>query len=334
MDHRQQNLVLWLQSVFSLPIQPLQALAGDASFRRYFRVQQQGVTYIAVDAPPERENCQAFINIANVLRAKGLNTPEIIASDLQQGFMLLSDFGDRLFLQTLNATNAERLYGLALDALAILQSCESSSTLTIPPFTAEFMYQELQLFKEWFLCKHLSLVLTQQQEIMLTEFFQFLAKTAASQTQVFMHRDFHAANLMLLPNDSVGILDFQDAFMGPVTYDLVSLLRDCYIAWPDTFVRQQALQYKARLPALTSVSDEAFLRWFDLMGVQRHLKALLTFSRKYHRDGSKNYLQHIPRTLHYVSAVAPLYPECHAFNDFLNTEVLPALKKVDALCAQ
>jgi aminoglycoside/choline kinase family phosphotransferase len=334
MGYRQQNLVQWLKTTCQLPVHALETLAGDASFRRYFRVQRGAETYIAVDAPPDRENCSAFVAIANALRVKGLNTPKIIASDLQQGFLLLTDFGDRLYLKELNTTNAQKLYSQALDALAVLQSCGQLSELTIPPFTAEFMVQELQLFKEWFLLKHLNLELTQQQEDMLADTFYFLADSAASQVQVFMHRDFHSANLMLLPDSTIGILDFQDAFIGPVTYDLASLLRDCYIDWPDTFVRQQALEYKARLPGLAAVSDTTFLRWFDLMGMQRHLKALLTFSRKYHRDGSENYLRHIPRTINYVAAVGSLYPECQAFHGFLTDKILSALKKVSVPCEQ
>ena len=162
---------------------------------------------------------------------------------------------------------------------------------------------------------------------MLSGFFHFLADTAAGQPQVFMHRDFHSANLMVLPDSQVGILDFQDAFIGPVTYDLVSLLRDCYIAWPDTFVKKLALSYKHKISEVIDASDEAFLRWFDLMGVERHLKALLTFSRKFLRDGDPNYLQHIPRTVNYVAAVCAQYPECALFNVFLQDVIMPAIQE-------
>lgn len=334
MDPRQQVLMHWLETHCQLSGCQITMMAGDASFRRYFRIQSGGVSYVAMDAPPEKENnCRPFIAIANNLRSHGLHTPAIIANDVEQGFLLLSDFGDKLYLQELTNQNAEQLYSLALSALANLQSCQVHDW-HIPPFTSDFMYQELQLWKEWFLLKHLGLELDVQTEKMLQDFFNFLATTAAEQPQVLMHRDFHSANLMVLPENQVGILDFQDAFIGPVTYDLVSLLRDCYVAWPDTLVKKLVLDYKQKLSALDNVSEREFLCWFDLMGLQRHLKALLTFSRKWHRDHNANYLQHIPRTMQYVAQVAPLYLECSAFNEFLQNVILPTLAKVETVCVQ
>jgi aminoglycoside/choline kinase family phosphotransferase len=296
-------------------------LAGDASFRRYFRISQPAGSYIAMDAPPEKENCVPFVAISRALRSHGLLTPEIIAEDLSQGFLLLSDFGDRLLLNELSVVNAEMLYTQALDALAVLQSCSSVIGWEIPPFTAEFMYKELKLFQEWYLKQHLAIDLSAATESMLDQLFLFLAETAASQPQVFMHRDYHSANLMVLPNDQIGILDFQDAFIGPVTYDLVSLLRDCYIAWPEEQVTKLALKYRDQLNL--AVSDYEFLRWFDLMGLQRHLKALLTFSRKYRRDGNANYLKHIPCTLNYILLESQRYTECQEFYTFLREIVMP-----------
>lgn len=307
MDIRQHALEQWLYNQF--PTFQLHTMQGDASFRRYFRVQVDNDSYIAMDAPPERENCLPFVAIAKALRSMGLHTPAIIASDLSQGFLLISDFGDALYLKELNSINAEMLYGRALDALAILQTCRQAEGWTLSPFTATFMRQELELYKEWFLQKHLKVTLTPQADAQLATAFDFLAQSSANQPHVFMHRDYHSANLMVLPNEQVGILDFQDAFIGPVTYDLVSLLRDCYIDWPDALVIKLVLQYKEKLN-LAKVSNEEFLRWFDLMGLQRHLKALLTFSRKFHRDNNPNYLQHIPRTLDYIATVSARYPEC------------------------
>lgn len=322
MDSRTQLLQEWLLTHCKLPEFHMQALPGDASFRRYFRLQMEaGSTYIAMDAPPERENCVPFVAIANALREMGLLSPEIIASDVSQGFLLITDFGQRLLLNELNPANAEFLYGRALNALAVLQTCRHVIDWNIPTFTAELMRQELRLFKEWFLQRHLNLTLTSSIEKQLDECFDFLAITAANQTQVFMHRDYHSANLMVLPNEQIGILDFQDAFIGPVTYDLASLLRDCYIAWPDTLVNKLAVQYWEKL-ALTQVTVEEFLRWFDLMSVQRHLKALLTFSRKWQRDGNSNYLQHIPRTLAYIEKISARYPECNALHEFVSNQVL------------
>jgi N-acetylmuramate 1-kinase len=334
MDLRQQQLSQWLQDNCNLPGAILTPLTGDASFRRYFRVHADAHTTIAMDAPPEREsNTAAFIALARGLRARGLRVPEIIANDNSQGFLLLSDFGDQVYLRELTTDNADILYSRALTALSQLQACQNIPDWPLSRFSAEFMYRELQTFKEWFLLKHLNLTLSSTTETMLTDYFYFLANTCAEQPQVFMHRDYHAGNLMVLPDNNVGILDFQDAFIGPVTYDLVSLLRDCYIVWPATNVRKWALQYKNSLATLNDVDDNTFMRWFDIMGMQRHLKALLTFSRKFHRDKNADYLWHIPRTLDYVINVAPHYPECVAFADFLDQTIVPSLAKV-AICAE
>lgn len=316
MDTRTNDLHHWLTHDCQLPPFQLEPMQGDASFRRYFRVKTADHSYVAMDAPPPRENCVPFVAIANQLRTIGLCAPEIIASSLSRGFLLLTDFGDQQYLKTLTAANADELYGRALNALAVLQTCRNVDGWVIQDFTAEFMRHELELFKEWFLQKHLGLTLTAQTENQLATCFDFLATSAANQTQVFMHRDYHSANLMVLPDQQVGILDFQDAFIGPVTYDLVSLLRDCYIAWPDEQVVKWALQYHEKL-ALPDVNAELFLRWFDLMSLQRHLKALLTFSRKFRRDNNSNYLQHIPRTLNYIANVSARYPECSVLQELV-----------------
>jgi aminoglycoside/choline kinase family phosphotransferase len=324
MNTRLQTLHDWLRTQCQLTDYQLDAMPGDASFRRYYRLQQGAQSYIVMDAPPELESCKSFIAISRELRKKNLCLPEVIAADVPAGFLLLTDFGDRLYLKELNASNAETLYGHALDALSVMQSCRTVADWTLPLFTADFMYQELQNFKEWFLLRYLKYEISPPVETMLATFFHFLAESAACQPQVFMHRDYHSANLMVLPQSQVGILDFQDAFMGPVTYDLVSLLRDCYIDWPETTVTQLVLAYKEKLNDMKSISHELFLRWFDLMGLQRHLKALLTFSRKYCRDNNSHYLQHIPRTINYIGAVSARYPECREFYKFF--------EKVVAVC--
>lgn len=315
-DLRLNRLTDWLDHLGKKPSEPLQVLAGDASFRRYVRIQHAGTSYIVMDAPPERENCVPFVAIAQGLKTLSLQTPDIIASDMTRGFLLLSDFGDRLYLNELNATNANELYTLALNDLAKLQSCREIAGWTIPLFTMQFMRQELDLFKEWFLHKHLNLLFSRSTEMALAACFDALVKNIADQPKVFMHRDFHSANLMCLPEQKVGILDFQDAFMGPVTYDLASLLRDCYIAWPDEWVRQWVAYYKHLLKY--PVSDAEFMRWFDEMGLQRHMKALLTFSRKLHRDHDSRYLKHIPRTVNYILRVSEQYPEYAALTTLMN----------------
>jgi aminoglycoside/choline kinase family phosphotransferase len=330
MDQRQQALAHWLSTACKLSAAELVPMTGDASFRRYFRVNTQDATLVAMDAPPGREDCRSYVAIANGLRKKNLRAPLVSASDTTQGFLLLEDFGDNVYLKTLNSTNADTLYTRALDTLAVMQTCHYIPDCNLPQFNVDFIYQELQVFKEWFLLRHLNLALSPATEKMLTDFFYFLANSASSQPQVFMHRDYHSANLMVLPEQQVGILDFQDAFIGPVTYDLVSLLRDCYIAWPESQVKKWVLDYHAKINA--PVSADTFYRWFDLMGLQRHLKALLTFARKCHRDHNVNYLQHIPRTLNYIASAAPRYDEARDFTDFLGTEILPALDKV-SICA-
>jgi aminoglycoside/choline kinase family phosphotransferase len=297
----------------------MQAMAGDASFRRYFRITTPKGSYVAMDAPPPRENCRPFVAIANALRSMKLQTPDIIAADLDKGFLLLTDFGDDTYLKTSREDNANQLYHAALDALFVLQTCRQVEGVTIPPFTAEFMHQEWAWHKEWFLDKLLGQSLSLHQEQLLDQCMDAVIESAASQPQVFMHRDYHSANLMVLPNNQVGILDFQDAFIGPLTYDLVSLLRDCYIDWPDATVNAWALRYWKnwqQANALHDISDQTFLRWFDWMGVQRHLKALFTFARKRVRDHQPSYLQHVPRTLNYIINVSRRYPELTLLADY------------------
>lgn len=332
---RQQALETWLQTSVKLTDFKLIPLAGDASFRRYFRLHHQNQSYIVMDAPPERENCVPFIAIANALRKINLMTPEILASDITQGFLLLTDFGDRLYLKELNTETVKNLYPLALDALSVLQTCQQVEGWTVPMFTPQLMRQEMEWFKQWFLASYLKVSENNQQA--LNTFFDWLTKSIGQQPNVFMHRDYHSANLMVLPNNQVGILDFQDAFIGPVTYDLASLLRDCYIAWPEAMVADWAVSYLQRLQEknqLLKVSQKEFLVWFDQMSIQRHLKALMTFSRKHMRDHDANYLQHIPRTLNYLITVSQRYPETVPLNNYLTDIVMPAIEKIGIPCAQ
>ena len=314
------TLHTWLSESCHLPLYDLIPLAGDASFRRYFRLRHSNGSFVLMDASSEKSSCIPFVAIAKEIRARGFCAPDIIASDLTQGLLLLSDMGDRQYLSELTADNAGQLYSAALRALGGMQSCRTVAGWTLPFFTAEFMRKELDLFCEWFLEKHLQLTFPVKMQQSLATCFDFLAASAAQQPQVFMHRDYHSANLMVLPNNDVGILDFQDAFIGPVTYDLVSLLRDCYIAWPESLVTHLATQYWERL-ALPQVSSETFLRWFDLMGLQRHLKALLTFSRKYRRDGDAKYLVHVPRTVNYITNISQRYSECQPLAQLFQMQV-------------
>lgn len=305
---RQGALADWITSACGMNPDLLQPLAGDASFRRYFRLPHRDSTYVVMDAPPP-ENVRAFSAVAHTLRQAGLKVPEIFQADLNQGFLLLSDFGDLTYLKANSQTGIDARYEMALQALAILQTCRQENT---PPFTADFMWQEWAWHKEWFAQKFLGL---SELDGQLDDCYAQLVAAAVAQPQVFMHRDYHSANLMVLPDHDVGILDFQDAFIGPVTYDLVSLLRDCYVTLPADKVTQWALAYKEKLQL--NISSDEFLYWFDHMGMQRHLKALMTFARKQVRDQQAQYLQHMPRTLDYLLTVSAKYPALAALRAYL-----------------
>lgn len=334
---RRTQLMQWLQNTCAISSFSMISMPHDASFRRYFRIVTPSTTYVLMDAPPDKENCAPFVAIAKQIRHLGLMAPEIFASDLQQGFLLLSDFGHHTYLQSLTTKNADELYGNALQALGTLQGIRNVPEHTLPFFDAKLMWQEWVLHQEWFLEKFLKLNLDPQTKTTLDECMHQIIAAAIEQPQVFMHRDFHSANLMVLANNQCGILDFQDAFMGPVTYDLVSLLRDCYIDWPPEKVHAWVKQYWQQLIAmhtLNNVSETQFLKWFDWMGIQRHLKALLTFARKAVRDQHPQYLQYVPRTMNYLITVSAQYPELKPLHLFLSQTVLPTFKMRTTSCAE
>lgn len=289
----------------------LRPITNDASFRRYFRLRHQEQDYIAMDAPPDRENVRPFIDVAQRLRAQGFNAPEILHQDVEQGFLLLSDLGDRLYLPALNADTVEALYGDALRALSAIQRNVSAEGL--PPYDDALLKREMRLFPEWYLTRHLGLELDAAQIEWLEQAFDTLSRAVQQQPQVFVHRDFHARNLLVTPQNNPGILDFQDAVRGPITYDLVSLLRDVYLQWPPERVRDWVLGYRAscvRQGLLAESVDEAeFIRWVDWMGAQRHLKIAGIFARLYYRDGKAGYLKDIPLTLTYLRQELAPYPE-------------------------
>lgn len=313
MSEREQLLREWLDEVLPAPPKRIAPASSDASFRRYFRVWYDGgPTRVVMDAPPDKEDCRPFVALAQAMRGLGLNTPEVLAGDLDQGLLLLTDLGSRQYLPELDERSVPGLYGDALEALARLQIGGDPASSLLPPYDSALLHREMELFREWFLGKLLGLKLTAEEQPILDQTFALLADNALEQPRVWVHRDYHSRNLMVTDPDNPGVLDFQDAVVGAITYDLVSLLRDCYIAWPCEQVESWALDYRARLRALGMGGlDDAdqFLYWFDLMGVQRHLKATGIFARLHLRDGKPGYLGDIPRTLGYALEVAGRYPE-------------------------
>jgi len=308
-DTRLDGLRDWLAQHTDLKHFALAPASADASFRRYFRVTADAASYIAMDAPPEKEDSRPFVAIDRLLEAAGVNVPHIHAQGLDEGYLLLSDFGNRHYLSALGEDSVEALYG---DALATLLRIQQAPTDDLPPYDRQLLWREMELFRDWFLGTHLGLRLDTTQHAALDEAFEALIRAALEQPRVFVHRDYHSRNLMVVPERNPGVLDFQDAVHGPLTYDLVSLLRDCYIAWPRQRVEGWALGYRDRAVAagiIGALDDRDFLRWFDLMGIQRHLKAIGIFARLNHRDGKPGYLADIPRTLDYVLAAGRLYDE-------------------------
>lgn len=320
MPERIAALKKWLGGFEPRPI------TNDASFRRYFRVEIDGAVRIAMDAPPAREDSRPYLDVGKRLLRAGLNAPEVLAEDLEQGFFLLTDLGDELYLPLLDESSVERLYGDALSALAVMQVCVDSAGL--PLYDHALLHREMELFPDWLLGKHLNMEISAEDGAALRACFEFLSQAALAQPQVFVHRDYHSRNLLRTPQHNPGIVDFQDAVIGPVTYDLVSLLRDCYIVWPPARVREWVTGYYelARQMGILDehVSEAKFLRWFDLMGLQRHVKVAGIFARLCHRDGKTAYLQDIPTALHYIVEAGAAYPEVRYLVTLTEQRVLPA----------
>ena len=308
-DSRLQQLRDWLQQTLQTDQYELSVASADASFRRYFRIRLNDTSMIAMDAPPEKENCQPFIHIATLLFSAGINAPEIIEQDLSQGFLLLSDLGDTQYLSVLDAGSSDQLYKDAIDALIQIQSVKSN---TLPDYDRTLLQNEMGLFQEWFIEKHLALTLNQHQQHSLNSIMECLTESALQQPQVFVHRDYHSRNLMQTDINNPGVIDFQDAVAGAVTYDLASLFKDCYISWPRVQIEGWLKYYfnnAKEKNILDSVCQfEDFIQWFDLMSVQRHLKVLGIFSRLNIRDNKPGYLNDLPLTFQYIADSCERYP--------------------------
>ena len=309
-DPRLSQLQEWLPTL-AIPtkVETLRPASADASFRRYFRVDtQDDQTLIVMDAPPPQEDVRPFIHVAEVFGKTGVSVPTVLAQDVERGFLLLSDLGTTTYLNQLNNDTAHKLYIDAIDALVLLQT--QSKPDVLPEYDRALLSRELQLFPDWYIAKHLNVTLSDDQKNTLTKVFDTLLANNLAQTQVFVHRDYHSRNLMVLPAGNPGIIDFQDAVYGPITYDLVSLLRDAYIQWDEEMVLDWVIRYweRARRAGLSVAPDiDTFYRDFEFMGLQRHLKVLGIFARLYHRDGKDAYLKDMPLVMEYTLRAARRY---------------------------
>ena len=297
----------WLRQVLPGKDFTLAPASSDASFRRYFRVSLEGRTLIVMDAPPEHENCAPFIYVAQLFRAAGVHVPEIFAQDTQQGFLLLSDLGGATYLDQLNEQNADTLYRAANSALIQIQ--RASQPHDLPPYDEALLLREMRLFPDWYITQHLKFTLSPAQTETLEQAFLSILQNVLAQPRVYVHRDYHSRNLML-SDPNPGVLDFQDAVYGPISYDLVSLYKDAYIAWDETRVVDWTVRYwedakRAHLPVAPDFGD--FYRDFEWMGVQRHLKVLGIFARLYHRDGKAGYLKDLPLVMDYLRRACDRY---------------------------
>ncbi len=346
-DARLSLIRSWLTRDLGWRVGRISVASADASFRRYFRVSRGDVdpaawapradTLIVMDAPPGKEDVAPYLKVSSLLEQAGAHVPHVHASDSKRGFIVMEDLGDIQYLSRLKTgRGVDKLYGEALTTLANIQVRGLRAASALPPYDRAPLERELNLMPEWFLRKHLGLELSPEERALLTVSFEFLINEALLQPQVFVHRDFHSRNLMVLPNDNKGgpgVIDFQDALCGPIGYDLVSLLKDCYISWSRERVERWVRGYRrvlGNLGANVGDSEYQFMRWFDLIGVQRHLKVLGIFARLWHRDGKIGYLADLPLTLEYVRDACRRYPELVEFERWLAWRVEPQLAPATA----
>ena len=345
---RQQQLTEWLHGLSPDETFSIAPASADASFRRYFRATFPDRTLIVMDAPPQHEDCKPFLHVGKLFEDAGTHVPHIHAQDLAQGFLLLSDLGNTTYLQALTADNARQLYGAATDALIRIQLASKENEL--PPYDEALLRRELNLFPEWYIGKHLGVTLTDKQQAALEESFRRILANNLAQPRVYVHRDYHSRNLMYIERPllnplpqaaeeanensdfliSPGILDFQDAVYGPITYDLASLFKDAYIKWDEEHVMDWLIRYwekarKAGLPVRADFGE--FYRDYEWMGVQRHIKVLGIFARLYHRDGKDGYLKDMPLVMHYLRQACERYIDLKPMLNLLD-ELEPRGKQI------
>jgi len=329
-DPRLDLLRHWLEQGLGWQSYDLAPASADASFRRYFRVARGDETAIVMDAPPQKEDVEPYLRIAGMLDAIGVNAPRILARNASEGFLLLTDLGSTTYLAELGRlARADALYADAIEALVRIQARGARFGAQLPPYDEKLLRFEMSLFTDWLLARHLQVSLDPGATQALARVFDTLVASALEQPPVFVHRDYHSRNLMVCSGHNPGILDFQDAVHGPLTYDLVSLLRDCYIAWPQDRVVAWALDFRRRAASAglpVGADEQQFLRWFDLMGVQRHLKASGIFARLWHRDGKPGYLADVPRTLEYVAQACARHADLAPLGELVAGRVLPAMR--------
>jgi aminoglycoside/choline kinase family phosphotransferase len=305
----------WTRAALGDNSLPLEPASSDASFRSYWRTRHNGRSWVVMDSPPGQEDPRPWLRIGQQLAAAGLHVPAVYAHDLEQGFLLIEDLGTRLYLNELHEHNADALYGDAMDALLRMQTRMDYRDL--PPFDRDVLVRGLEVMPEWFLGRHLGHTPTCSEWEVLEAAFNVIIRNAQEQPQCFVHRDYHSRNLLVVEPHNPGIIDFQGALAGPMTYDLASLLRDAYIVWPRERVESWVESYRLRLRDAAAIGEDIdrtqFLRWFDLTGLHRHVRVLGQFYRLWYRDGKPGYLADVPRVYHYVMTVARSYPELADF---------------------
>ena len=306
---RQKQLTDWLSGLYPNENFTIAPASADASFRRYFRATfADGTTRIVMDAPPQHEDCKPFLHVGKLFEDAGAHVPHIYAQDLAQGFLLLSDLGNTTYLQALNVSTARELYAAATDALIKIQLASKAKEL--PPYDEALLRRELNLFPEWYIARHLGVTLSEKQQAKLEEVFKRILDNNLAQPSVYVHRDYHSRNLMIVGENNPGIIDFQDAVFGPITYDLASLFKDAYIRWEEEEIMDWLIHYweKARTAGLPVRQDFGeFYRDYEMMGVQRHIKVLGIFARLYHRDGKDGYLKDMPLVMDYLRRACERY---------------------------
>ena len=327
MDQRLKQIIHWLETELKNSIDTIETASADASFRRYFRVTFTHSTtpdiglndsYIVMDAPPPQENIKPFINISNIFKNKKIHVPTIYEQDINKGFILMEDFGSTPYLSILNQDNVDDLYG---NAFKVLYKLTNIQEVDLPIYDRQKLQSEMDLYLDWYIQVHLNTDLSDKEKNILKVAQNNLIELIEKQPKVIVHRDFHSRNLMFVEENNPGVIDFQDAVIGPCTYDLVSLIRDSYIKWPEDKIDQWLLSYQYKLHQhgiIPEMAEEAFKKWLDIMGMQRQLKVVGIFSRLYHRDGKENYLDDIPLTYQNLLNSSQRYPEFDDLTELLN----------------